>query len=186
MDRTASSEGAVSESPASGVTWIAPSNNGGHPITGYKVTSKPGGKTCATKGAKSCKVTGLTNGKPYSFTVVAVNLLGAGPASSPPASATPVGPPGAPRNVKATRGSSQASVSWAAPISDGGQPITKYVVTSRPGAKSCQTTGALTCTVTGLTNGKAYRFSVKATNSVGTGPASALSGPVTPLGAATH
>ena len=39
---------------------------------------------------------------------------------------------------------------------------------------------ASTATVTGLTNGTAYTFTVKATNSIGTGPASANSNAVTP------
>jgi hypothetical protein len=73
-----------------------------------------------------------------------------------------------------------ASVSWLAPLSDGGDPVTGYTATADPGGQTCVTTGALTCTVTGLTNGTAYTFTVTATNNVGTGPASAASSPVAP------
>ena len=55
----------------------------GGSVTSYTVTAGPGGKTCtATAPATSCVVEGLTNGTEYSFTVVANNAAGAGPASS--------------------------------------------------------------------------------------------------------
>lgn len=88
--------------------------------------------------------------------------------------------PGAPRAVKATAGATSAKISWTAPLSDGGAAITSYRVTAAPGGRTCTATAPTrTCTVTGLTPGTAYRFSVKATNAVGTGPASAASAAVT-------
>jgi hypothetical protein len=88
--------------------------------------------------------------------------------------------PGKPTGVTATTGNAQATVSWSAPVSNGGSSITGYVVTSSSGAKTCSTTGALSCTVTGLTNGTSYTFTVKARNAIGTGPASDPSNSVTP------
>jgi hypothetical protein len=93
------------------------------------------------------------------------------------------GVPGAPTAVHATAGNAQATVSWSAPASNGGSPITGYTVTSSPGGKTCTTTGALTCEVSGLTNGTSYTFTVKATNSIGPGTTSAASNSVTPTAA---
>jgi hypothetical protein len=92
----------------------------------------------------------------------------------PPSSA-----PGAPRNVTAVAGNGQASVLWLAPTSNGGSPITSYTATSSPGSRTC-TTAALTCVVNGLTNGVAYTFTVRASNSSGAGPPSSPSARVTP------
>jgi len=95
-------------------------------------------------------------------------------------------PPSLPRDVAATISDTQATVTWAPPISNGGRPITGYTATATSGARSvgasalsCTTTGATTCVITGLTPGSSYSFRVTATNSVGTsGESAAASGDV--------
>jgi LmbE family N-acetylglucosaminyl deacetylase len=91
--------------------------------------------------------------------------------------------PGAPAIGTATAGTSQATVSFSAPASTGGDAITSYTVTANPGGRSCTGT-ASPLTVTGLTNGTSYVFTVRATNDVGSGPASASSNSVTPYAVA--
>jgi len=71
-----------------------------------------------------------------------------------------------------------AVVTWSAPANSGYTPITLYTVTSTPGGFTCTTTGELSCTVTGLTNGVDYSFVVVATNFLGDGAASAPSASV--------
>ncbi|HUO50311.1 MAG TPA: fibronectin type III domain-containing protein [Candidatus Paceibacterota bacterium] len=92
---------------------------------------------------------------------------------------TPITVPGAPTIGTATAGDAQATVTFTAPASDGGSPITSYTVTSSPGGITASG-AASPLTVTGLTNGVSYTFTVKATNAVGTGAASAASNSVTP------
>ncbi len=163
------------------VSWNAPSVTGGTPITGYTVTSSPGGFTCTSAApTTTCVVSGLTNGTSYTFTVVATNAAGNSLPSNPTASITPSVPPDAPTGVVATPGNTNALVSWTAPVDDGGVPITGYTVTASPGPRTCTTTTLTSCTVTGLTNGVSYTFTVTATNARGTSPASAPSAAVIP------
>ena len=95
--------------------------------------------------------------------------------------------PGAPTGVTAVPGEGTASLTWAAPSSDGGQAITGYAVTPYIGATAQPaqtfTSPATTQTVTGLGE-NTYTFRVAAVNSVGTGPQSAASSPVTPAAGA--
>ena len=171
----------VTATPGSGaaqVRWSAPAQ--GAPIMGYAVTSHPGGRTCTTTGATSCIVAGLSNGTPYTFTVTATNSVGTGPASSATDPVTPLPVPGRPTAVSGVPGDTTAAVTWTAPGDAGSSPIDGYTVTSSPGGRTCTTGLAIGCTVSQLTNGVPYTFTVSATNDLGAGLPSAPSSAVTP------
>ena len=86
--------------------------------------------------------------------------------------------PGAPTNVSATAGNGQATISFSPPANANG--VINYIVTASPGGARA-TGGQSPITVTGLTNGTAYTFTIRAANAAGTtGPESAASAAVTP------
>ncbi|WP_176706421.1 fibronectin type III domain-containing protein, partial [Paenibacillus hemerocallicola] len=161
------------------VSFTPPADNGGSPITGYTVTSNPGGKT-ASGTASPITVSGLTNLTAYTFTVVATNAKGDSVPSAPTGSVTPAAEPDAPTGATATAGKGQATVSFTPPVDNGGSAITGYTVTSSPGGLT-GTGSASPITVSGLTNGTAYTFTVVATNGIGNSAASGPSASVTPV-----
>ena len=89
------------------------------------------------------------------------------------------GPPSPPVIGAATAGNAQASVSFTAPVSSGGSPITSYTATSDPGGLT-GVGSASPVTVSGLSNGTTYTFTVKATNAIGSGNDSFASNAVIP------
>jgi RHS repeat-associated protein len=178
--------GAVTATPGNGqiaVTWTAAAANG-DPVSAYTVATylSSTGALVSTQNvsgtATSCSVTGLTNGQGYYSYVNATNGVGAGPAVTT-GTVVPVAVPGAPTAVTGVGTYGGANVSWTAPASNGGSPITSYTVVASPGGASVSAAGT-TATLNGLNNGWSYTFTVTATNAVGTGPASAASGGVVP------
>ncbi len=162
------------------VFFNPPASNGGSNITLYTATSSPGGISVSAA-VSPIVVTGLTNGQSYTFTVKATNSIGQGPASAPSASVTPVGPPTSPTITSVTPGNGLLTVGFSPPSSNGGSPVTSYSVTANPGGSVTAGTQS-PITVTGLTNGTPYTFTITATNLLGTSPPSAASSPATPVG----
>jgi len=167
------------------VFWSANSDNGSA-ITGYNVYWSHG-DPLVLDGSATClptiddknnrynyMITGLTNGVAYEWAVSAINALGEGAQSSLYSLATPAGVPSAPRNLSATPGNGQVYLLWDPPLSNNGAPVTSYRVSWRLTAqdggsdlvihtRESQTTSA---TITGLTSGSEYSFTVAALNSV--------------------
>ncbi|CAB4953695.1 unannotated protein [freshwater metagenome] len=184
------------------VYWDASDYDGGLAITGYwaQAYTSEGvlidGAVCSTTGT-ACGITGLTNGVDYKFSVRATNDLGYSDYATLSSTYAPIPNvvPDAPTAVSAvvaadtsvvpSRGT--AVVSWTAPVFDGGIPITGYWAQAYTSAgvlidgAVCSTT-ALSCTISGIAQATAYKFSVRATNDVGYSEYAGLSSSVTTPG----
>lgn len=86
------------------VSWTAPANDGGSPITSYTVSTFTGGVLVGTTpaGGTSTTVFPLTNGVAYTFSVHANNAIGSGPESLQSAAVTPAAPVAAAVTVSMT------------------------------------------------------------------------------------
>ena len=172
------------------VSWSPPASGG--PITAYRITPYIGStpQTAVTVTGSppvtSRTINGLTAGAAYTFTVRASNASGFGEESAHSNSVSPSGAmaPSAPTAVSAQGDSKSAVVAWTAPADDGGSPLTGYTITPYDGTVAQAPVAVAASTtrtrITGLTNGTAYTFKVKATNAAGTSSDSAASDPVTP------
>ena len=96
-----------------------------------------------------------------------------------PSSSVATTSPGAPSGLSASSGNGLVQLSWTAPLSTSGSAPTGYnifVGTSSGGESSNPVNSSLitgtSYSVTGLTNGTTYYFTVEAVNSVGSSPAS--------------
>jgi hypothetical protein len=190
---------AVRGNASATVSWTAPANNGGSPITGYQVQVRTGTTVVRTDvfagdTTTSHVIVGLTNGTAYNFRALAVTTAGVSVASTASNTVTPAAvtatAPGAPTGATAVRGNASATVSWTAPANNGGSPITGYQVQIRRVGVVVRTDifGGDTSTshvIGGLTNGLAYTFRVLAVNGVGVSAPSAASNAVTPVAPVT-
>ena len=166
------------------VAFTAPVYDGNSPITQYIATSSPGNITGTLNqaGSGTINISGLTVGTSYTFTVRAVNAAGQSVASSASNSITTYSVPGAPTIGTATQtGQTTATVSFTAPASNGGATITSYTAVSSPGGVTgtLNQAGSGTISISGLTSGTSYTFTVYATNSIGNSSSSSSSNQIT-------
>ena len=168
-----------------GVSWTAPSSNGGSAITGYKMgrcsascdTASNWTVTATTGTGTTASLTGLTNGTAYQVRVAATNRSGDSSWSSS-ATATPAKAPSRPSAPSLAVWNAELRVSWTAPA-DNGEAITDYDVRYCKNSTGCDADDEWTewnanddstttsATITGLTNDTAYRVQVRATNGIG-------------------
>jgi len=164
------------------VNWTPPPN-GGDPIIEYEVKILSSGAVNRTTGT-SLRWANLPNGQPQQFQVRARNRGGWSPWSPASAPVIPCGVPDAPSNVRATRGDRSAEVTWTAPNPQG-CAITGYTIRASGGGTTNVGGNQTTATVSGLTNGERYTFTVVARNEVGDSAPSAASNAVVPAGPPT-
>jgi subtilisin family serine protease len=89
--------------------------------------------------------------------------------------------PSAPTRVIAAPLNGGATVSWRKPVTNFAM-ITSYRATSNPGGRTCEVGAtARFCSISGLTNGISYTFSVIATNAAGSSTSSTSSNAVRPV-----
>ncbi|XP_070534198.1 LOW QUALITY PROTEIN: twitchin-like [Ptychodera flava] len=163
------------------VAWVPPDDDGGEPITGYKVEkceAKTKNWTTVEEDVPETKFTvpKLIEGKDYLIRVRAKNKVGVSEPKSldkPVKARDPFDEPGAPTQPEVVDvRKDHAKIKWAAPKFDGGTPITGYVVEKKKkGGKwedalkePVQETEA---TIPNLEAGKDYEFRVLAENAAG-------------------
>ena len=175
------------------VTWEAPAETGGSILRGYAVQyrladaeadiggNQPGPWQDVSHTGTTATITGLAAGTTCDVRVAAINSIGAGPYAQGTATTASASAPGVVSNLRlSAAGRTLLSVTWAAPVDDGGSAVTGYSVQYRKeNGHAYQTsvwhavphTGAGTSTtIPNLVAGTAYGVRVAAKSVVGTGP----------------
>jgi hypothetical protein len=174
------------------LSWTAPTDNGGNVISNYKImyssddTSWSDFEIIPASTITNKTVTGLSNGTNYIFKVAAINNKGQGTFSLNSSQIKPLSPPEQPTGIQGTGGNGQVSLTWIAPLNNGGKDITNYIIQYLSDGDTWKdfiinpVSTSTSKTVIGLTNGTNYIFKVAAINEKGTGTYSNISGQITP------
>ncbi|EKX44902.1 hypothetical protein GUITHDRAFT_139499 [Guillardia theta CCMP2712] len=180
---------AISQASACGagratIHWNAPEEDGGSPITLYKVYVHLKGSSQepiqVLTESSPLTVDSLSPGSIYVVKVLAMNSFGNGDWSEPLKFSSDPGAPAAPESPEITRVTSQSvMLSWQPPVRTNGADVEEFslqmleVVSSLQASAGFQTmyTGSLRCfEVMGLRPGTSYKFRVCAKNAAGQGP----------------
>jgi len=173
MNLTASEEAGVVT-----LTWDPPEDDGDLPISEYNILR---GDTIENLTAFTVVGTGTTftdasvdRNTTYFYAVTARNMAGNGPLSEIvsvdiPALTTPTNP----RSINVAEDNGIVTVTWGTPVSDGGSPITGYIVMRGldPGNVTQLTDVGLDREYvdTSVKEGKTYYYQVRAVNAIGAG-----------------
>ena len=164
--------------------WTPPVSDGGSAVTGYRIETSLNGASgwvilVASTGSTATNHlhTGLAPGTTRYYRVAAINDRGRGVYSNVARGATNAARPGQPRSPRARAdGPTSITLTWEAPASDGGAPVTGYRIRARgpnDGAwitvRANTGTEATAFTHTGLKPATRYRYQVAAINRVGSG-----------------
>ncbi len=173
-----------------GISWRVPSNDGGSPITNYrlKVTNLNFGGSIITQSlgnVVSHNLTGLDPDTSYRVEVQAENSVGNGSFSNskifttlivtepPPTNTVPDAPI---LNSLALITATTAGVSWRVPSSDGGSPIIRYELlvgnVSTGNINTINVGNVVSHNLTGLDPDTSYSLQIVAINSIGVSPLS--------------
>jgi hypothetical protein len=165
------------------LSWLPPLNNGGSPLTSYKVETRVACTgnfililSSATTALTSYSNTGLTNSTCYQYRIYALNAVGTSlPSNNATATTfqTPVKHvPSAPTKLSVnTLSNTTLKLIWKAPSDLGGAPIIGYKI-QRNGTTIVNNTGSAQTSYvnTGLLAGHQQAYHVAAWNSIGLGP----------------
>jgi len=188
------------------VSWTAPGDDGGKPVTEYTLTATAKGKTTRTlvqkASATTATIKGLADGTKYSVTLTAANAVGKSAAATATGTPGRAHAPAGPAQVSARPdGTGTVTVSWTAPADNGGDALTGFVITWQqvvpaakgtgyvpaPGSKPRRTTTGPSGTAVALAKSRfspaaaLYSITVAAMNAAGTGIAVPLANPVSPV-----
>jgi len=165
------------------LSWNPPPNNGGPPVTGYKIQYSLDSGNFANLVSNSGTAvtgyshTGLSTGHTYTYKVFAINSIGTSNSSNT-ASAVPtqvLSAPYSPTGLTANSASSTSIIlSWTVPQNNGGSQITGYKIEAKIGSGAytvlVANTGSSSTSYLnkGLIAGSTYTYRVSAINSIGT------------------
>ena len=169
----------VSATPTDGqvaLSWTTVPNAAGYEVFGD-------GTLQASVGSTSWTATGLTNGTTYGYYVVATDNDGSFGPASPTVHATPEVAPGAPTGLSATVADSSTVVSWVVPGGTQAAQLPLAYTLYQDGSAVQSGLSGTSASVTGLSDGTSYSFTVSATDAYLQSSSPSSAAVVTPIAA---